>query len=267
MVFVDVLAFEIVTLLLVAALVAYGAILGLVSYRREGGEGLKTAMKSLGMPVGALGVVATGLGVWGEAAWPLPGSYNILFSDVYLLMGLVLVGFAAVILAGLKLQYAGVLSLVAGAATMDYGVSGYQLGLTKEPIAMLALYGAFGLAAILAFPAALVADRLMAGTLGSERKGTAATATGVGRFFGSMGRRAAQPVVPGAAARSGGSASTDITVASTSETTTGTASRGFAVPPYAQALVIAFAFFAIAAGIVAVIFLDSTVPAHLAHAP
>ena len=98
MVFIDILAFEEVTLLMAAVLVGYVGVLGWWAMRRNDPTGVKNVMKGAAIPVGAVGVIATTFGIWGEMTWPYPApylsSYNILFNDTYLLFGLTLLGLA-----------------------------------------------------------------------------------------------------------------------------------------------------------------------------
>ena len=257
MVFIDNLAFEMVTLVLAAATIAYTAFMGLVEYRRRGSDGLRSSLRGSAAPLGFVGGIALTMGFWNDLAWPLPGAYNILFGDIYILFGVVLIGFAVAVLLNAKLQYLGMFSLVAGAAVIEYGYQGYLLGLTKEPWQMFGLYGAFGVAAILAFPATLVADRLLSGlpwTSTDLRSSSAVAARATGR----LGRRASQPIAPGAA-----------TTAS-SESPTGTESEPvapFRIPSYATAIVLVFFVFSVVAAIAAMLFVGNTVPSHLAHPP
>ncbi len=243
MAFVDTLSLEMVTLLLAAVTVAYAAVMGLVEHRRRGAEGLRSSLNGTAAPLAFLGAGVFGLGLWGTVSWPLPGAYNILFSDVYVLFGLVLLSLAVSILLGARLQYAGVFAAVAGAVTIDYGYQAYQLGLTKEPLETFLLYGAFGLSAIVAYPATLVADRMLLGRAWGAP--VAAASPAAAGLFSRLGRRAAQPVVPGA--------------------DDGPATPG--VPRYATAIVIVFALVMVGAAIAAMVFIGNTVPAHLASPP
>lgn len=249
MAFVDALTLEMVTLLLAAATVAYTAVMGIVEYHRRGAEGLRAGLRGSAGPLAFLGAGVFGLGMWGSIAWPLPGAYNILFSDVYVLFGMVLLAVAVSLFLGARLQYAGIFAAVAGAVTIDYGFQGYHLGLTKEPFEMFLLFAAFGVAAIAAFPATLVADRLLLGTpWGIARSAPAASPAG--SLLGRFGRRAAQPVVPGTQADGASSVTTT-----------------FGMPRYATAVVLVFAVVMVGAAIAAMFFVGNTVPAHLASPP
>jgi putative membrane protein len=235
MAFVDFLAFQQVTLLLAAVLIGFVGVTALWAMRRNDVAGVKSALRGGAVPLGGLGLVATSLAVWAEIAWPLPGSYNILFTDIYLLFGLTLVMLAVTMALSLKLQYVGLFALVAGAVTIGYGWNGYVLHMTKEPFETFLLYGAFGLSAILAFPAR--------------------TSVAVARRRPSIqgASRAVQPVVPGM----------------TTDTTESDATfvANFRLPIYAWAPVLVFVGMVALAGIAAIFYLDSTVPAHLLSAP
>ena len=240
MAFTDVLGFEIVTLLLVAAVLTYVAVIGYFAMRRNDATGLRHVLRGAAVPVGGVGLIATGLGFWGELAWPLPGAYNILFSDVYLLFGILLVAFALSAALMLKLQYVGLLGFVAGIVTIFYGFSAYQLNLTKEPLEMLMLYSGFGLAGVLALPATLVVDRYL------HHPESTSGFWELPAFGRHLGVRAAQPM-----AHVGPNGS----------------SSGYAVPRYVTLLVLAFPIIMALAGIAAMFFLGSTIPAHLKSPP
>jgi len=253
MTFVDQLAFWEATLLIGAVLLGYVGFTAFWAMRHNDAEGLKSVFRGAAAPVGGVGAVATMLGVWSEAAWPLPGSYNILFTDIYLLFGLTLVMLAISMAASLKLQYAGLLGLVAGGVTIAYGWQGYQLGMTKEPLQMFLLYGAFGLAGILSFPATVVADYYLAhpdGTAFALRSGVA-----VARRRPSIqaATRGVQPVVPTDAS---GTPDPAMSVRTT-----------FHLPIYISATLLVFVVSIALAGVAALFYLDSTLPAHLASAP
>ena len=248
MAFTDVLAFEIATLLLVAVTLTYVSLIGYFAMRRNDPEGLQHSLKSAAVPIGGLGFVAVFLGFWGEVAWPLPGSYNILFSDVYLLFGLVLVALAFVAYHGLRLQYAGLFALGAGAVTVVYGYSGYHLNLTKEPLEMLLLYSGFGIAAMAALPATIAVDRFLHHPTARSTFWTGATSAPAERSRG-LGSRAVQRLAHVGAGD-------------------GPASPArFALPRYVSAMALAFPVFMFLAGIAAAVFLGNTVPSHLQSAP
>lgn len=253
MAFVDFLAFQQATLLIAAVLVGYVGVVAFFAMRRNDAAGVKSALRGGAVPIGSIGVIATLLAVWAEEAWPLPGSYNILFTDVYLLFGITLVILAVSMATSLKLQYAGLFALVAGAVTIGYGWNGYILHMTKEPLETFMLYGAFGLTGILAFPATVVTDHFLA-----HPDGTAfafGSPVGVARRRPSLSgaTRAVQPIVP-------------VGSSDTPEPTPGLRAK-FHVPVYVSATLLVFVAMVALAGIAATFYLDSTIPAHLTSAP
>jgi putative membrane protein len=253
MAFVDFLAFQQVTLLVAAVLVGFVGISAFLAMRRNDLAGVKSALRGGAVPVGSVGMIATTLALWAEVAWPLPGSYNILFTDVYLLFGLTLVMLAVSMAFSLKLQYVGLFALVAGGVTIGYGWNGYIFNMTKEPLETFLLYGAFGLTGILAFPATLVADRYLAHPDGTAFAASSAVAVARRRPSLMGATRAVQPIVPGAAP-------------DTSDATPSVV-PAFRVPAYISVTVLVFVAMIALAGIAAVFYLDSTVPAHIHVAP
>jgi len=161
MTFVDTLAFQLFTLAIVSGLLFYSGVIGYFTYRRYGARRTLEHLKGQAVPLGGIGVVIFSIGMWGEIAWPLPGSYNILFFDPYLLLGVVLMGFAISVMLSRPTQYVGFFAAMVGLLSMYYGVSAYQAGLTKEPLTMLFLYVALGGTALFTFPVTLWLDRMV----------------------------------------------------------------------------------------------------------
>jgi len=257
MVFIDILAFEEVTLLMAAVLVGYVGVLGWWAMRRNDPTGVKNVMKGAAIPVGAVGVIATTFGIWGEMTWPYPApylsSYNILFNDTYLLFGLTLLGLAISMGLSFKLQYAGLFALVAGGTAIAYGYQGWVLGMTKEPFETFLLFSAFGLAGILAFPATVVTDRYLAYPTSTASEAPTAVATPARRPSIQGASRAVQPIVP---------------VGSTeSPVEAETYTPKFRLPIYISVTMWIFVVAMSLAAIAALYFLNSTLPAHLAAAP
>jgi putative membrane protein len=152
--FVDYLTVVEVLVMAGAALLTY---LGVdVALRLRSGrvrpDELGSELRSVAVPLAAIGVASFALALWGEVVWPLPGAYNILFWDVFLLYSLVLLAFAATVYLRAPLRYFGLFALVAGATTIFYGVSGYRLNLTAEPFLMGALFVGFGGVGVVTFP-------------------------------------------------------------------------------------------------------------------
>jgi len=253
MAFVDELAFWEATILVGSVLLGYVGFTIYWAIRRNDAMGVRAAMRGAAAPVGGIGAVAMVLGLWGEAAWQLPGSYNILFTDVYLMFGVTMVMLAVSLATASKLQYTGLLALVAGGMTVAYGWNGYVLGMTKEPFEMFLLYGAFGLAGILSFPATVVADHFLAHADGTAFPlGAPATSThSRPSLLGAT--RAAQPIVP---MENGNGADVPVDFPS-----------AFRVPPYISVIALAFVASMGLAAYAALSFLNTTLPAHLASAP
>lgn len=193
------------------------------------------------------------LGLWGEIAWPLPGSYNILFFDVYVLFGATFVVAAISMALSLKLQYMGFLALLAGGITIAYGYQGLVLGMTKDPFDTWLLYAAFGAAGIMAFPATVLTDYYLGHADGTNVPfGTSASLARRAPSFRASAR-AAQPVVPGASEASSDEASGF--------------KLKFRLPYYVPITVVLFVVAMGLAAIAALFYLDLTIPAHLAYAP
>lgn len=251
MAFVDFLAFVQVTLLIGAALIGYVGVLAFAAMRRNDPAGVKSALRGAAMPVASVGAIATTLGLWGEVAWPLPGSYNILFFDAYVLFGVTFLVVAVSMALSLKLQYAGFFGVIAGGVVIAYGYQGYVLGMTKDPFETFLLYGAFGLAAILSFPATVVVDYYLGHADGTSLVfGTRASlARRVPSIRASV--RAAQPVAPTAGATA---AEPEL-------------APKFRLPYYVPVTTILFVVAVGLAAFAALMYLDSTLPAHLASAP
>lgn len=146
MAFIDFLAFQEALLLIATAIVGFVALSVYWAMRHNDAAGVTNALKAGAIPIGALGVIATALGVWAEETWPFPApmaSYNVLFTDVYLLFGMTLVILAITMAFHLKLAYVGLFAFVAGAVTASYGWNGYILHMTKDPLETFLMYLAF----------------------------------------------------------------------------------------------------------------------------
>ncbi|AEB95096.1 MAG: DUF981 family protein [Metallosphaera sp.] len=160
MVFIDDLALMLFTLPLISILIAYTTIQSYLGFRKEGYQAIKKSLDDSIIPAGILGLVTLIISLWGEFTWTLPGSYNILFYDVYLLMGIIILSYSMAVYMGKRLQTTGIFALFVGLITIYYGVIGFNLGLTQEPLALLGLYVTYGLAGILGYPVTVFLDRL-----------------------------------------------------------------------------------------------------------
>lgn len=167
MAFVDDLGLQLILIGLIALVIFYVGARTYIRYRTGGNDKAMSELKSSAPLIGILGFVVLIFGVFGELAWPLFAGtagvrYNILFYDPTMMFGIVLLAYAFTIAFNLKTQYLGLFALGAGAVTMYYGYHGYLLGMTREPIALLGLYIAFGGAGIFTYPMTLVIDRISA---------------------------------------------------------------------------------------------------------
>lgn len=254
--FIDILAFQQVTLLMAAVVVCYIGVLAAFAMRRNDAASLKSTLKSGAVPIGALGGVAILIALWNEITWPFPafiGQYNILFNDVYLLFAATLVVLAISLATQTKLQFAGLFAFVAGGVTIAYGWCGYGDGLTKDPLETFLLYGAFGLTAILAFPATLITDHYLTHPESSLFAAKAPTAAARSRPSLMGASRAVQPVVPGTATQG-------------TEPTPSVPAK-FRMPLYFNATLIVFLAVIALAALAALLYLNTTLPAHMASPP
>lgn len=159
MVFIDNLAYSLFSISFASFLLLYTVISMYLVYRR-GQRTYTDYLRSASVPLLLIGLYMVVQALWGQFTWPLPASYNVLFYDPLLSFGLLLVGFFLSVRHQVRLEYIGFLGLLVGIVVILYGIQAYQLGLTKSPIAMLAMYALFGLSGILSYPVSLIADRL-----------------------------------------------------------------------------------------------------------
>ena len=261
MAFIDFLALQEGLLLIATALVGFVGLSVWWAMRQNDAAGVTSALKSGAVPIGALGVVSTTLAVWAETTWPFPAipgtnlaSYNILFTDVYLLFGMTLVVLAVTMAFKLKLVYAGLFAFVSGCITAGYGWNGYILSMTKDPLETFLMYLAFAGVGIFALPATVMTDHFLAHPDGT------AFAFGVGSpsarsrpsFYGAS--RAAQPVVPGVVAPENTEAAP-------------APAKKFHLPYYVTAYSWVFIGVVVLAGYAAFMYLLATLPGHLMAAP
>ncbi len=164
--FIDDLALELITLVMVSGLVVYLTGLTYLEYRKSGPENVESTLR-LGMfPLGFLGAVIVVLGLWQEMVWPFPATsslYNIAFGDVYLVFGIILLAVALTIAFKQKLQIVGFFALLGGIMAIYYGSIIYSEGLTKSPLGTLAMYTSFGIAGIFTYPATYAYDSMAEG--------------------------------------------------------------------------------------------------------
>lgn len=159
--FIDDLAFELLTLSLAALMILYMSLSIYVDYRRNGEKDIEKHLKPGMAPLAILGVVMLSLGLEGEFVWPLPGSFNILYFDMYTLVAIVIIAFAISIRLEYKMQYVGLFAAYAGVMAIYYGIRAYQLSIIgPTTIDLLLMYIAFGFVGILSYPVSLIIDRV-----------------------------------------------------------------------------------------------------------
>ena len=260
MAFIDFLAFQEALLLIATAIVGFVGLSVWWAMRRNDAAGVKSALKAGAVPIGALGVIATILAVWAEETWPFPAipgtnlaSYNVLFTDVYLLFGMTLVILAITMAFQLKLAYVGLFAFVAGAITAGYGWNGYILNMTKDPLETFLMYLAFAGVGIFSLPATLMTDHFLAHPDGTAFAFSVGTPAARSRPSIQSASRAVQPVVPGV---SPGSAEPAATPAAK-----------FHLPAYVTAYTWFFIGVVGIAGYAAFAYLLATLPGHLIAAP
>ena len=161
MAFIDILGSQLFALGFAGLIILYMTVQSYLLFRK--GKRAEEMIKAGTVPLAAIGVYMFLSGLYGQFTWPLPGSYNTLFYDIYPLVGLLFIGAALTIYWKLKIQYIGFFGLLLGVMSIWYGAFGYSIGLTKEPLALLALYLAFGLGGMLGYPVMVMLDRSQAG--------------------------------------------------------------------------------------------------------
>lgn len=159
MAFIDNLAFLLFTISFAGFLLLYVVSSMYLVYRSKKKDYLDH-LEGASVPMMLVGAYLVIAGFIGQITWPLPGAYNILFFDPLVSFGLVTLAFAIAIRFKVNLEYAGFFGLLVGIMTLIYGWQGYSIGLTLEPIALLALYLFYGVAGLFSYPVALIADRL-----------------------------------------------------------------------------------------------------------
>jgi putative membrane protein len=166
MTFIDDLTLILDLLVLVTVLVFYTGFCVWFEYRRKDLDRANTHLRGgaamLALIGGAIGIVA----LWGELTWPIPaayGPYDLFFFDPLFLLALILVGFALAVWKGFPTHMVGIVSAVSGCGIIYYGIRGYMLGVTQDPLETLLLYLSLGAVAIAAFPATLFVDWFIVG--------------------------------------------------------------------------------------------------------
>ena len=110
------------------------------------------------IPLAVLGAYVFIVALYGQLTWPLPAPYDQALFNPLISVSLVIVGFTLSAWKKQKMHYVGLFSLLAGLATLFYGIQDYSAGLTQIPTAFAILYVSFGMVAVLAFPVSLIMD-------------------------------------------------------------------------------------------------------------
>ncbi|MCL4319884.1 DUF981 family protein [Cuniculiplasma divulgatum] len=159
--FIDDLAFELLTMSLAALMILYMTLGIYVGYRRNGDKDIEGHLKPGMAPLTLLGVVMLALGLYGEFVWPLPGAFNILYYDMYTLVAIVVLAFAITIRLGYKMQYVGLFAAYSGVMAIYYGFRAYQLSLIgSTTLELFLMFVAFGATGIMSYPVTLIIDRI-----------------------------------------------------------------------------------------------------------
>jgi putative membrane protein len=158
MVFIDNLAYSLFSISFASLLLLYTIVSMYLVYRR-GKNNYSEYLSSASVPLLLIGIFMVITALWGQFTWPLPGSYNVLFYDPLISLGLLLVGFFVAVRSKVRLEYVGFFGLLVGIMVIIYGFEGFKIGLTSAPIMLLAMYIFYGASGILAYPVSLIADR------------------------------------------------------------------------------------------------------------
>lgn len=100
-----------------------------------------------------VGFIALATGLRTIFTWPLPGSYNILFGELTVMLGAIFFMAGLAILFDWNLITVGIFSLFTGAVAVLLGVRILDMQLTQEPLVAAVGYILTGATAILTLPA------------------------------------------------------------------------------------------------------------------
>jgi putative membrane protein len=101
---------------------------------------------------GMVGLLALVLGLRLAFTWPLPGSYNVGYSDTTSLFGIVFLGTGIALSQGWDLLPIAIYAFFAGVDAVIVGVRILSLGLTKEPLLSAVGFVLAGLGGVFAAP-------------------------------------------------------------------------------------------------------------------
>ena len=158
MAFVDDLALLLFLMSLVDVIALYTTGNLYLNYRKGKLDDVEGIMRPGAFAMAPMAVVMLILGLFGEIIWPLPGSYNILFYDPFVMVSIIMLILSIEVILKQKLQTVGIIGLFAGLIAIYYAAYAYIDNMTSSPIAMLGLYIGFGATGIFMFPATLIYD-------------------------------------------------------------------------------------------------------------
>jgi putative membrane protein len=101
-------------------------------------------------PLLGLGFIALILGASVDLRWPLPGGYNIVYGDPYVLFAALLISAGVMSLVQSSLKGIEGLGVPMGIFVIIYGLSILENGLSTEPLVAASLFVLEGLSAIIA---------------------------------------------------------------------------------------------------------------------
>ena len=113
------------------------------------GEDAKEAKKSVGLIYLVTGLYAFFIGLWAAVTWPLPSSYNIIFSDIWPIFGIALLALGAANYYDLQLFPVSIGIAMFSIPVLVYGVSICVYKLTREPVLAGLMFIVIALAGLL----------------------------------------------------------------------------------------------------------------------
>ncbi|MCL4411244.1 DUF981 family protein, partial [Candidatus Marsarchaeota archaeon] len=145
MVFVDLLTSQLFTTGITGLLLLYGTAKAYFIFRKAGKKlspsvpDIISEMSNSAIPLGFLGLYGLITALYGQFTWPLPGSYNILYYDIFALFNVLILSLAYALLKKntFELEYIGLFALIFGFIAILYGATAYSLSLSTEPLAVL----------------------------------------------------------------------------------------------------------------------------------
>ncbi|ADY01990.1 hypothetical protein VMUT_1789 [Vulcanisaeta moutnovskia 768-28] len=97
----------------------------------------------------SVGIYALITGLWASMTWPLPSSYNLVFSDAWPIFGLVTLMLGLAMYIGADLRYLALPIALFSIPVIVYGVDILVHGLTTEPLFASAMYLFLGIAMLI----------------------------------------------------------------------------------------------------------------------